>query len=490
MKKFSIVRWVAEVGFVSLLGACSSESVIANSVDSVNSSSSEAIISSSSEVPPSSSSEQEPFNPSDYRTCDEKYEGKFLMYQYTKVLDVMGTSFIIATDFYKCESGKWSEPITNANPWMEKIGGDAIDRNVIDGDVVRVAPDEWVCSAENEGLVQSWSYMYAANHAPGRTPTYYARCEQGDWVLCEPESSSSSSEKSSSSVVESSSSVEESSSSEVTPESSFSATSVSSSSADVQSSSSEIESSSSSSEDKVDCSALLEGETGWSWDVPKECRFNPDIDYGSMTDERDGKTYKTVKIGDQTWMAENLNYYDASDLNVKEKSWCFGKKDNGDSSTCDVAGRLYTWAAAIDSVKLATDTKNPQDCGDGKKCALPDTVYGICPPGWHLPSKAEFGTLLTVMGGQSTASNVLKSQSGWAESKNGADAFGFTALPVGGWAPLYGFYLAGNGAYFWSATGFDADYAEHLGIDYDKEKTFLDFAYKHGGSSVRCIKNK
>ena len=61
MKKFSIVRWVAEVGFVSLLGACSSESVIANSVDSVNSSSSEAIISSSSEVPPSSSSVQEPF---------------------------------------------------------------------------------------------------------------------------------------------------------------------------------------------------------------------------------------------------------------------------------------------------------------------------------------------------------------------------------------------------------------------------------------------
>ena len=272
-------------------------------------------------------------------------------------------------------------------------------------------------------------------------------------------------EESSSSTTESSSSVEESSSSEVTSELS-----------------------SSSSEDKVNCSALLEGETGWSWDVPKECRFNPDIDYGTMTDSRDGKVYKTVTIGDQVWMAENLNFDPGQGGSGDAKydwSWCY---DN-EPKKCDVAGRLYTWAAAIDSVKLATDTKNPQACGDGKKCALPDTVYGICPPGWHLPSKAEFGTLLTVMGGQSTASNVLKSQSGWAESKNGTDAFGFSALPVGGWAPLYGFFLAGNGAYFWSATGFDADYAEHLGIDYDKENTFLDFAYKHGGSSVRCIKN-
>ena len=144
MKLFSTVQCVAVAGFVFLLAACSSESVIVDPSVSANSSSeivepsssseivvpsssseivessssSEIVaISSSSEAVYSSSSEQEPFNPSDYRTCDEKYEGKFLMYQYTKVLDVMGTSFIIATDFYKCESGKWSEPITNANPW-------------------------------------------------------------------------------------------------------------------------------------------------------------------------------------------------------------------------------------------------------------------------------------------------------------------------------------------------------------------------------------
>ena len=422
MKKFSIVRWVAEVGFVSLLGACSSESVIANSVDSVNSSSSEAIISSSSEVPPSSSSVQEPFNPGEYRTCDEKYEGKFLMYQYTKVLDVMGTSFIIATDFYKCESGKWSEPITNANPWMEKIGGDAIDRNVIDGDVVRVAPDEWVCSAENEGLVQSWSYMYAANHAPGRTPTYYARCEQGDWILCdEPDTTSIS-------------------------------------------------------------SLLNSGD--WSWKVPKELRLNPEIEYDSITDSRDGKVYKTVKIGDQIWMAENLNFDPGQGGSGEDKYdwfWCFDNK----SKNCDVAGRFYTWAAAIDSVKLANDADNPQNCGLGKTCTLPDTVYGICPPGWHLPSSDEWNALFTAVGGDSTAGKVLRTQSGWTEKRNGTDAFGFSALPAGN----SNFVFEGEHASFWSSTEFDSDVAYYVDLYFDYENAYLGEFDKFNGYSVRCVKN-
>ena len=162
--------------------------------------------------------------------------------------------------------------------------------------------------------------------------------------------------------------------------------------------SSETESSSSSGEDKVNCSALLEGETGWNWNVPKECRFNPDIDYGSMTDSRDGKVYRTVTIGKQTWMAENLNYYDSTDLSVKKKSWCFGKKDNGDSTTCDVAGRLYSWAAAIDSVALYDGGKGV-DCGYRKACKLPEKVQGICPLGWHLPTKDEWETLFTEVGG-------------------------------------------------------------------------------------------
>ena len=263
------------------------------------------------------------------------------------------------------------------------------------------------------------------------------------------------------------------------------------------SSSTPVSLSSSSSSVEQNCSAFLDGETGWSWNVPKECRFNPDIDYGSMTDERDGKTYKTVKIGDQTWMAENLNYYDASDLNVKEKSWCFGKKDNGDSSTCDVAGRFYTWAAAIDSVKLANDADNPLECGYDKFCNLTGTVQGICPPGWHLPNNTEWQAFLMAVGGRSTAGKVLKSQTGWNDYKgtsgNGTDAFGFTALPAGFRFCDGGDFLEeGKYTYFWSSVEYERDRetnANNVYVYYYGDNANLYFYPKIYAFSVRCVKD-
>ena len=296
----------------------------------------------------------------------------------------------------------------------------------------------------------------------------------------ENESSSSSGKMESSSSVEtpkSSSSVTVSSSS-VTPQSSSSSTSVSSSSIS--------EESSSGSEDKINCSALLEGKTGWSWDVPKECHFNPNIDYGTMTDERDGKVYRTVKISGDIWMAENLNYYDASDLSVKEKSWCFGKKDNGDSTTCDVAGRLYTWAAAIDSVKLANDADNPRDCGYGKTCGLADTVQGVCPSGWHLPSWEEWNELFHVVGGGSTVGRSLKSQTGWYD---GSDAYGFSALPAGAIFSNNGFDHDGLNAYFWGSTEEYDDHAYYMYLYNDNTYAFLNLNTKWHGFSVRCKKD-
>ena len=299
-------------------------------------------------------------------------------------------------------------------------------------------------------------------------------------------SSSSGKSESSSSVKDllSSSSEKKKSSSSVTPLSSSSSTSVSSSSSvEEPPTSSETESSSSSSEDKVNCSALLEGETDWSWDVPKECRFNPDIDYGTMTDERDGKVYKTVKIGDQTWMAENLNYADSVKTpSLKGKNWCYNKEPKN----CEVAGRLYSWAAAIDSVKLANDADNPRDCGYGKICGLTGTVKGICPTGWHLPSQAKWSTLITAVGGQLTASKVLKSQSGW----NGTDAFGFAALPAGQRGNGSSFYNGDNSAYFWSSTEYAGGSAYGMILYNTNEYYELQKNYNKGyGFSVRCVKD-
>ncbi len=233
-------------------------------------------------------------------------------------------------------------------------------------------------------------------------------------------------------------------------------------------------------------SSSEKNDDGWSWDVPKEARLNPEIDYGSMTDSRDGQIYKTVKIGDQTWMAENLNYADSVKTpSLKGKSWCYD--DNPES--CAVAGRLYTWAAAIDSVKLATDKENPRDCGYGKICTLSDTVYGICPDGWHLPTNAEWNTLFTEVGGGSTAGKILKSQTGWYNNGNGTDGVGFSALPAGRRNSNGNFYNDGNNANFWSATERNSSSAYYLYLSYGNKSAYLAYVTKGDGFSVRCLKD-
>ena len=260
----------------------------------------------------------------------------------------------------------------------------------------------------------------------------------------------------------------------------------SSSSADVQSSSSEIESSSSSSEDKVNCSESLEGETGWSWGVPKECRFNPDIDYGTMTDSRDGKTYKTVKNGEQTWMAENLNYaYSAKTPNLKGKSWCY---DNM-AKNCDVAGRLYTWAAAMDSVKHATDADDPLDCCYGKTCTLSAKVQGFCPSDWHLPSQTEWNNLITAVGGGFKVGTKLKSRSGWDNFGNGSDSFVFLVLPAD--LRYENGYIGHDGydANFWSSTEGCSSTAYLMYLYYNDGDGNLSRSNKNDGYSVRCLRD-
>ena len=252
------------------------------------------------------------------------------------------------------------------------------------------------------------------------------------------------------------------------------------------SSSSVIESSGSSAR-KVKCPASLNVEWEWSWDVPKECFFNPDIEYGSMTDSRDGQVYRTVKIGNQVWMAENLNFDPGQGGSGDAKydwSWCY----EDDPKKCAVAGRLYTWAAAIDSVTLATNTDNPQDCGYGKTCSLPDIVHGICPSGWHLPTVDEMLTLVDDVGGLDNVDEILKSQMGWYDGGNGTDGVGFSVLPVGGRDGEGSQYVGdGKSATFWTATEVYSYGANSVSLFYDIYIMY--FFDKDLGYSVRCLKD-
>jgi len=207
-----------------------------------------------------------------------------------------------------------------------------------------------------------------------------------------------------------------------------------------------------------------------------------DATANTLKDLRDGKVYKTVTIGNQIWMAENLNFETAA-------SSCY----NDSSKYCDKYGRLYTWATAVG--------KSEEECGLGKECNLPSgNVRGVCPDGWYLPSEADFATLIKVMGGEKDAGTKLKSTSGWndddGESGNGTDSFGFSALAAGiGNAGVYG--GVGYTTSFWGSTECGSEFASETGdgcayamyLDYDDVNVNLrSYAAKDLVHSVRCVK--
>ena len=205
---------------------------------------------------------------------------------------------------------------------------------------------------------------------------------------------------------------------------------------------------------------------------------------GYLLDVRDNKMYKIVTIGTQTWMAENLNYSDSTTyVGMMGRSWCYGSEiDN-----CTKYGRLYTWAAVMDSAGIwSTNGKN---CGYYQSCTPTYPVRGICPSGWHLPTKAEFITLFTNVGGESTAGKMLKSTSGWNSNGNGTDAFAFSALPAGSRDYNGNYSNEGNHAYFWSSTERDRDNAYRVYLYYINGNAGLNDYNKRYGFSVRCLKD-
>ena len=164
------------------------------------------------------------------------------------------------------------------------------------------------------------------------------------------------------------------------------------------------------------------------------------ISYGELVDERDGQVYKTVKIGKQTWMAENLNYaYPLSLKGLDSASYCY----NNDPENCIKYGRLYTWAAAMDSIAyfkeendncLKSCTNDCKKCGFGVNWQIGTNfekykgfnILGVCPENWHIPSVNEWFILLDLVN-----TIDLKSTSEWIDDGNGTDIFGFGLLPAG-----------------------------------------------------------
>jgi uncharacterized protein (TIGR02145 family) len=187
--------------------------------------------------------------------------------------------------------------------------------------------------------------------------------------------------------------------------------------------------------------------------------------YGSFYDGRDDynqRTYKTVEIGDQTWMAENLEYrlysdiYSCYNCNIR----CYGD----DAANCKKYGLLYNWYAAMKA----------------------------CPSGWHIPSHEEWVALEEAVGGSSTLGRYLKAASGWNDyngnSGNGYDYYGFSALP-GGYRDSDGtFDGVGDYGCWWSSTEIPInDYAIAIGMSYD-DKYYCDLS-KFNFLSVRCVKD-
>ncbi len=224
--------------------------------------------------------------------------------------------------------------------------------------------------------------------------------------------------------------------------------------------------------------------------------------YGEILDERDGQVYKTIEICDeenencQIWMAQNLNYaytnvpYNYGDYTSDSTSWCY---DNAPAN-CFKYGRLYTWAVAIDSVKLASDADNPQDCGFRKDCDLISVgsatlIQGFCPNGWHLPNGDEWNALFTAVGGRNIAGTKLKSTNGWQENGNGDDAFGFSALPAGRRAYSGDFFNDATRTYLWSSIEGESLGAYSVNLDYHSGLADLGSFYKNHGYSVRCLKD-
>lgn len=207
--------------------------------------------------------------------------------------------------------------------------------------------------------------------------------------------------------------------------------------------------------------------------------FNTTKTYGTMTDQN-GNTYKTITIGTQTWMAENLRvtkYRNGDPIpNVTDNTawttlttgaYC---SYNNTANKDDIAsyGRLYNWYAASDSRNIA-------------------------PLGWHVPTDAEWTTLTTYLGGETVAGGKMKEAgtTHWTSPNTSAtNESGFTALPSGYRSDGDGsFDYLGSGGLWWSSTADGATYAWDRYLNYVNPLCNRSYYGKQYGFAVRLIKD-
>ena len=386
---------------------------------------------------------------------------------------------------YVCESKRWTANDSLTESIQNKDSDSAKDAELgeIADTVVPTFDDLPSCTRDHEG---------ATAYVEDEDSAYV--CKKGLWAVDDSLTEAIESDlekKSSSSAKAKSSSNETSDFGSAKSQSSSSVVKASSSSKDGKSnsSSSSVVSSNSSSSSGASTVPLAS---------PCKTATGDNCEYGTLTDDRDGQTYKTVKIGEQWWMAENLNYaytdvpfkykgYSSYTYTSDSTSWCY----NNDAANCAKYGRLYTWAAAMDSV--GTWSTNGMGCGYYMECSPTNPVRGICPEGWHLPDETEWRALVDAVGGKTTAGKMLKSTEGWNDyfgtSGNGSDIYSFSALPAGYRNNHEGRYsYEGNLTFFWSSTVRDYS-AYNMRLDYNLDSANLGYDSKYNGFSVRCLKD-
>jgi len=180
----------------------------------------------------------------------------------------------------------------------------------------------------------------------------------------------------------------------------------------------------------------------------------PVLEKGTLIDSRDGQFYGTIKIGDQWWMSENINY------ETVDGSWCF----NDMSSFCTKMGKLYNWNAARE----------------------------VCPDGWHLPTNYDWFILTNYLGGAGIAGGKLKQENfmSWQPPNTAAtNSSGFTALPGGYRYSEFEFALYGRFAYFWTSSSENSNNAWAYYLYYKQAEIDKNFYSKEYGFSVRCLKD-